>query len=147
MFVGGFAVAGAGLAVAPDVPVVFGVGAGAGGFDEPLVLVGGVVEDHVEDDADFALAGFGDEVVEVGEGSVLGIDGFVVGDVVAEVDLRRGVHGGDPDGVDAEGLEVVEALGDAVEVADAVSVGVLKAAGVDLVDYGVLPPGGVDGWG
>ena len=94
-----------------------------------------------------ALAGFGDEAVEVGEGAVLGVDGFVVGDVVAEVDLRGGVHGGDPDGVDAEGLEVVEALGDAVEVADAVAVGVLEAAGVDLVDDGVLPPGGVDGWG
>ncbi len=42
-------------AVVPDVPVVLGIGAGAGGVDEPLVFVGGVVEDHVEDDADVAL--------------------------------------------------------------------------------------------
>ena len=139
--------AGAGFAVVPDVPVVLGIGARAGGVDEPLVLVGGVVEDHVEDDADVALLGFGDEAVEVGEGAVLGVDVFVVGDVVAEVDLRRGVHGRDPDGVDAEGLEVVEALGDAVEVADAVAVGVLEGAGVDLVDDGVVLPSGVVGWG
>ncbi len=83
---------------------------------------------------------FGDEVVDIGERAVLRVDGLVVGDVVAEVDLRRGIHGRDPDGVDAEGLQVVEALGDAVEIADAVAVGVLKAAWVDLVDDGVLPP-------
>ncbi len=105
------------------------------------MLVGGVVGDHVEDDADVALFGLGDQAVEVGEGSVLGIDVAVVGDVVAEVDLGGGVHGGEPDGVDAEVLQVVEPLGDAVEVADAVTVGVLEAAGVDLVDDGVLPPG------
>ena len=112
-----------------------------------MVLVGGVIENHVEDDADVVLLRFGDETVEVGEGAVLGVDVFVVGDVVAEVDLWRGVHGRDPDGVDAELLEVVEALGDAVEVADAVAVGVLEGARVDLVDDCVLPPGGVVGWG
>ena len=89
----------------------------------------------------WCLLAFGDEAVQVGEGAVLRIDGLVVGDVVAEVDLRRGIHGSDPDGVDAELLEVVEARGDAVEVADAVAVGVLKAARIDLVDDGVLPPG------
>src|ERR1039458_6321020 len=107
------------LAVVPDVPVGVRVGAGAGGVDEPGVLVGGVVEHHVEQDADVVVAGGGEQAVEVGEGAVLGVDGGVVGDVVAEVDLRRRIHGRDPDGVDAEGLKVVKALGDAVEVADA----------------------------
>ena len=65
---------------------------------------------------------------------------FVVGDVVAEVDLRRGIEGREPDGVDAQVLQVVEPLGDAVQVADAVAVRVLKAARVNLVDDGVLPP-------
>ena len=92
------------------------------------------------------LLGGGDEVVEVGEGAVLWVDGFVVRDVVAEVDLWRGIMRGDPDGVDAEGLEVVEALRDAVEVADAVAVAVLEAARVDLVDDSVLPSGVVGGW-
>ena len=104
-----------------------------------------MVEHHVEEDADVVRFGGGEEAIEVGEGAVLGVDGGVVGDVVAEVDLRGRIHGGDPDGVDAEGLEVVEARGDAVEVADAVAVGVLEAARVDLVDDGVLPPGGVGG--
>ncbi len=104
------------------------------------MLVRGVVHHHVHDDADVALVGLGDQAVEVGEGAVLRIDVLVVGDVVAEVDLRRGIDGREPDGVDAELLQIVEALGDAVQVADAVAVGILKAARIDLVDDGVLPP-------
>ena len=104
------------------------------------MLVGSVVHDHVHDDADVALSGFGHEAVEVGGFAVLRIDVAKVGDVVAEVHLRRGIDGREPDGVDAEFLEVVEALGNAVQVADTVAVGVLKAARVNLVDDSVLPP-------
>src|ERR1700691_5085723 len=107
------------------------------------MLVGGVVEDQIHNDADVALVRFGDKAVEVGEGAVLRVDVGVVGDVVAEVDLRRRIDGGEPDGVDAERLEIVEARGDAVEVADAVAVGVLETARIDFVDDGVLPPVGI----
>ena len=115
------------FAVAPDVPVALGIGARRARLDEPRVLVGGVVDDVVHDDADAALLGLGDHAVEVGHGAVFGIDGGVVGDVVAVVDAGRGIHGRDPDGVDAEVVEVVEARGDAVDVADAVAVGVLES--------------------
>ena len=90
--------------------------------------------------ADVALVGLGHQAVEVRQRAVLRIDVLVVGDVVAEIDLRRGIDGREPDRVDAEFLQVVEALGDAVQVADAVAVRVLKAARIDLVDDGVLPP-------
>src|SRR5690606_40712640 len=45
-------------------------------------------------------------------------------------------EGREPDGVDAEIGDVVEPLGDADEIADAVAVMVLKRAGIDLVDDG-----------
>jgi hypothetical protein len=38
-------------------------------------------------------------------------------------------------------LEVVEALGEAAEVAGAVGVGVLEVVGIDLIEDGVAPPG------
>src|SRR4051794_18317875 len=104
------------------------------------MLVGGVVHDEVEDELDIALLAVGDELVHVGEGAVLGIDIFVVGDVVAEVNLRRGKHGGDPDSINAEPVEIVEVLIDAVEVADAVIVGVGEGTRVELVEDSVLPP-------
>ena len=46
-----------GNAVVPNIPIVLGIGAGAGGVDKPLVLIGGVVEHHVEDDANVMLLG------------------------------------------------------------------------------------------
>ena len=55
------------------------------------------------------------------------IDRAVVGDVVAVVAQRRGVEGQQPDGGDAEVLDVVEPLHQAGEIADAVVVGVLNA--------------------
>ena len=78
--------------------------------------------------------------VEVGEGAEEWIDVAEDGDVVAEVGHGRGVEGGNPDGVDAERDEVVEAGDDTGEVAYAVAVCVLKAARVDLVNDTGLPP-------
>jgi hypothetical protein len=40
------------------------------------------------------------------------VDVLVVGDVVAPVDVRAGVHRAQPDSVDAEIAEIVELLGD-----------------------------------
>src|SRR5690606_28932803 len=68
-------------------------------------------------------------------------DAAVVGDVVAEVGHRRGLEGGQPDGVDAEPRQVVEAPADALEIADAVPVRVLVGARIDLVHDAVSPPG------
>ena len=47
------------------------------------------------------LLGFGHEVVEVGQRAILRIDVLVVRDVVSEIDLRRGITGREPDGVNA----------------------------------------------
>ena len=104
------------------------------------MLIGCVVHDEVEDHADPALLRFGDQAVEVGERAVHGIDLLVVGDVVAEVHLRRREAGGDPDRSNSEILQVVELRGDAVEISDAVTVAVGEAAGIDLVEDRMLPP-------
>ena len=105
------------------------------------MLGGGVVHDDVHHDADVACMGGGQERLEVGHGAVGGINIQVVGDVVAVVHLRGDVDRGQPEGVDAEGLEVVEAGHDPLEITGAASTAVLKALGVDLVNHGALPPG------
>ena len=83
---------------------------------------------------------FAQEAVEVGHSPVLRIDGFVVGDVVSEIDLRGRVDRAQPDRVHAQRLHVVEALRDALQVADARAVAILEAARIDFVDEGVFPP-------
>ena len=109
------------------------------------MLVGAVVGDEVEDEFEASGVDGGEQAVEFGERAEERIDAGVVGDIVAKVGHGRGVDGRDPDSVDAELDEVVEAGEDAGEVADAVAVCVLEGAWVDLVDDAVLPPEA--GWG
>jgi len=99
-----------------------------------------VVHDEVGDDADAALVCVLDEDAEVVDGPVVGMDRVEVGDVVAAVAQRRGVHRQQPDAVDPEPLQVVELLGQPAEVAASVVVAVEEAAHVDLVEDGALEP-------
>ena len=112
------------------------------GVDEPGVLVGRVVGHPVDDDPQAETVGILEKRVEVGQRAEDGVDVAVVGDVVAEVGHGGGEERGQPQGVDAQPGEVVEVGTDAVEVADAVAVGVGERAGIDLVDDGPLPPRG-----
>ena len=87
-----------------------------------------------------AAVRLGDEPLEVVQRAVARMDVLVVGDVVAVVAQRRRVERQQPERVDAELLQVVELLGQAGEVADAVVVAVEEGADVRLVDDGVLVP-------
>ena len=104
------------------------------------MLVARVVRDEVEDDADAALRGFGDELLGVGERAERGVDAAVVGDVVAPVLVGRRRDRIEPDAVDAEPLQVVEPGDDAAQIADAVAVRVHVGARIDLVQHTVTPP-------
>ena len=112
---------------------------------EPGVLIGGVVDDQLDDDLHAALVGSVEELLEIVEGAVGRIDVDVVGDVVAVVAQGRGEEREQPEAGDAEVLEVIEAGEQAGEVADAVAVGVLESADMELVDDGVLVPEGIGG--
>jgi len=68
------------------------------------------------------------------------IDIDIVGDVVAEILHRRGEEGRNPDGVGTETGNMRQPVGDALEIADAVAIGVLIGARVDLIDHGAAPP-------
>ncbi len=144
LFGGSFA--GRARAVAEEVArSLDGAGRGCQSGLEPDVRVGGVVRDEVDDDPHAELVRALLHPVEVGERSEQRVDVAVVGHVVAGVLLRRGEERGEPDGVDAELGEVVEACRDAGQVAHAVAVGVRERTGVDLVDHGRAPPLGARG--
>ena len=98
------------VGVGPDVEVAFGrAGRSVAGGLEPGVLVGGVVDDELDEDLHVALVGGGEEELEVVDGAVAGVDVGVVGDVVAVVAQGRGEEREEPEAGDAEILEVVEA--------------------------------------
>ena len=80
------------------------------------------------------------QVVEVCQRTEAWIDVAIVGNVIAEINHRRRVDGGDPDRVDPKADKIFEPPPDPREVADAVVVGVLKGTWVDLIDHTRLPP-------
>ncbi len=126
--------------IAPEVPVPVRIVPGFARFLEPAVLVRGVVEHQVEDYADAAPVGFIQQALKVLHGAKAGIDGVVVGHIVAKVGVRCGEDGRKPDGVHAQVLQVIQLPADSVQIADAVAIGVGKRARVDLVDDAVTPP-------
>ncbi len=110
------------------------------------MLVGGVVGDVVDDDADAVAVRLGDQPVEGRQVAEDRLDVSVVADVEALVQQRRAEEGTDPDGGDPERAgEVGQRFDQAVEVADAVAVAVLDARQVVLVEDRVAPPRRRDG--
>jgi len=108
------------------------------------MFVGSMVYHEIENQSHTAgMAGF-DQVLDIGDGSVGCVDGFVVRDVVAHVVLGTVVHWGEPYNVNSETVDVVDFGDDAGDVAESVTVGVVVGSGVDLVDDAVFPPGA--GW-
>lgn len=107
---------------------------------EPGMLIGGVVDDELDDDADIALVGGVDEGSEILHRPIIGANIAVVGDVVAVVASRRRKERQKPDGIDAEGCDMIELLVQAGEVADPVAIGVVERLDVQLVDDRILVP-------
>src|SRR4051812_43093796 len=104
------------------------------------MLVGGMIDDELGDDAQAAALGLDDEALEILHGPEIGIDCAVVGDVIAVVAAGGGVERQQPQRGDAELLQIIEFFGQAGEIADAIIVAVGKRLDVKLVDDGVLVP-------
>ena len=49
------------------------------GFDEPRMLVGGMVQNHIENDFDAFFFGFFDQILEIIQGAVLWVDIVIIG--------------------------------------------------------------------
>lgn len=104
------------------------------------MLIRGVVEDELGDDAQAPALGLAQETLEVVEGPVIGVDVEIVGNVVAVVPQRGGIEGEKPQRGDSEILKIIELLGQPREVALPVGIPVEERPDVQLVDDGVLVP-------
>ena len=61
--------------------------------------------------------------------------------IIASILEGRVVNGVEPQGVSTQALDVGEFFGDAIEIANAITVGIFKGLGVDFVKNGILQPG------
>ena len=130
----------AAVAVLPEEIIMVGIVPALFGLQEPGMLAGAVVQHQIQDDGNAPLFRFGNQGVHVLHGAEDGVNGAVIGDVVAVVHLGRGAHRGHPDAVDAQLLQIVQPGDDAPQIAGTAAGGILKALGVNLIEHRRLPP-------
>ena len=78
--------------------------------------------------------------VEIGQRAENRIDITIIGNVIAEILHRRLEEGREPHGIDSKRSHIVELVGDAGQIADAVTIAVGEAARIDLIDRRAAPP-------
>ncbi len=104
------------------------------------MLVGAVVWHEVDHDPQPKLMGTLEHPVEILECSKERVYIFVVTDVITGVFLGGAIKRREPNGINAEVFEGIQALCDAGQVSYAVTVGVQKTTWVNLVDNARAPP-------
>src|SRR5207237_8992985 len=75
--------------VTPDVPISPWIRRGTARFLKPRVLIGGVVQHHLDDHANPALMGRLEKYLEIIESAVAGVNRTIVGDLVCGLALER----------------------------------------------------------
>ena len=104
------------------------------------MLIGSVVDNQVQNDLDAMFVSFFDQLIHVLVASETCIDLSVITDIVTVVVLWGIKNRAEPDHIDSKVLKVGEFFNNALEIAEAVSVGVLKASWINLIYNGILPP-------
>ncbi len=127
-------------AVPPDIIVVIGILPALLRLQKPEMLVGGMVQHQIHDDADTALPRLFNQFLHVLQRAKHGVDVLIVRDVVTIVVLWGSAHRGEPDCVYPQSLQIVQLRDDPLQVSYAVPVAVREAAGIDLINHGAFPP-------
>src|SRR5512135_3063779 len=104
------------------------------------MLIGGMVDNELDNHPHAAPLGFDNEAAKILHGPEIGIDRSVIGNVVAVVAAGRGEEWQQPERRYAEFLQVVELFGEAGEIADTVIIAVGEGLDVKLIDNGVFVP-------
>lgn len=117
----------------PDIAVGIFVPFGLSRFEEPGVPIGRVPGHEVEKHLHPAAVRLLEEALCILVGAVAGRDLLVVAHVIPRVHEGRFEAGVDPKRVAAEAFYIIELLDDALKVADAVTIAIVKALGIDLV--------------
>ena len=104
------------------------------------MLIGSMVDNKIQNDLDTMLMSFLDQLIHVLVTSETCVDLPVITDIVTVVVLWGVKNRAEPDHIDPKVLKVGEFFNNALEIAEAVSVGVLKASWINLIYNGILPP-------
>ena len=103
------------------------------------MLVGGMVDDHVDHDLDVTFMGFIEEPFEIGHCPIVRVYGLIISDIVFVIRGRR--HDWHkPDRIGAQLLDVIQFLSHAIEVPYPIPIRIVKGLYKDLVRHPCLWP-------
>ncbi len=132
------------ISIGPNIPVtifgVFGV-EGIARCLEPGMLVGGVVGDDFDDDAQTAQVGFLHQGFEVIHGAIGGENVTKIADVITVVAQWGGHDWQKPDRINSQAFDVVQFTGEPGQIAPTIAIGILKSARVQFHENGIFIPG------
>ena len=124
----------------PDVVVPVWIVFGLFAFQEPLVLIRGMVYHQIHQHLDFTPVRFLKKLFIVVHSSVVLVNSAVIGNVVAIVILRRLQHRGNPQNINAKLFQVIQFFYNSVDISDSVPIAVVKAFGINLIYNAFFPP-------
>src|SRR5579862_8246826 len=107
------------------------------------MLIGGVVQNHFNDDADFAFVGGVKDFAEILQRSIAGMNRVIVRNVVAVIAQRGREERHQPDRIDPQLSQVIKLLFEPGKVANAIGIAVVKSANVHLINDCVFVPEGI----
>ena len=128
------------VSVPPEEIVVVGIVPALFRLQEPGMLVGAMVQHQIQNDGNVPLLCLGDQRIHILHGAEHGVNGAVVGNIIAVVHLRGRAHRRHPDAVDAQFLQIVQPGNDSLQISHAAAGGILEALGINLIKYRRLPP-------
>ena len=99
-----------------------------------------MAQNQVHDDVQPSFVSFLEQVFKILQIAKFRVDGVVIRNVIAKIDIGGGVDRRHPDAIHPQVSQVVKVLDDAWQVTDAVPVGILKGTRIDLIDDPILPP-------
>ena len=94
----------------------------------------------VDHDLQVAFVGLGYEFVEILDGAEYRVHAAIVRHVVAKILHRRGKEGRQPDGIHVQAGDVIEFGGYPRQVTNAIAIGIVEAAWINLINDGATPP-------
>ena len=104
------------------------------------MLIGSMVDNKIQNDLDTMLMSFSDQLIHVLVTSEARVDLPIITDIVTVVVLWGVKNRAEPDHIDPKVLKVGELFNNTPEIAEAISVGILKASWINLIYNGILPP-------
>ena len=114
--------------ISPDIIIAVWIILSFTAFKKPGMLIGCVIHHKIHDDFQPKAVGFFQDLFEHIQGSVLRMDVFVIGNIIAKIRIWRRIQRRKPYGVHTQGFNVIKLIIHTVQIPDTIAVAIGEAS-------------------